>query len=167
MHNNFFQGLSFEANKCGALKDSKKECDALPSSLMDSYMSLNRKQRKNKELGHIPWLIALWGQRGVLELQDGTRKSDKHQLLTWTCTKLNIRWSVHSWSTFGAKTSHGQIRTHKIHHGPDLGEATTFPFIIYFMLLHEAHIQMAFCPMTPKWESQNSQSWDSYNFGAP
>jgi hypothetical protein len=28
------------------------------------------------------------------------------------------------------------------------------------MPLHEAHIQMRFCPETPKWESQNSQSWD-------
>ncbi len=27
------------------------------------------------------------GQKGVLEFQDGTRKSDKHQLLTWICTK--------------------------------------------------------------------------------
>ncbi len=66
---------------------------------------------------------------------------------------------MHSWSTFGAKTNHGQVRTHKTHHSPDLGEATTFPLIVYYVLLHEAHIQMAFCPKTPKWESRNSQSW--------
>jgi hypothetical protein len=47
------------------------------------------------------------------------------------------------------------------------GEATTFPLIVYFVPLHEAHIQMTFCPGTPKWESRNSQSWDSRNFGAP
>jgi hypothetical protein len=46
--------------------------------------------------------------------------------------------------------SHGQIRTHETHHGPDLGEATTFPLIIYFAFIHEAHIQMAFCLETPK-----------------
>jgi hypothetical protein len=63
-------------------------------------------------------------------------------------------------------TSHGQIRIHKTHHGSNLGEATTFPFILYSMPLHEAHIQMAFCPETPKWESRNSQSWDSCDFGA-
>jgi len=73
---------------------------------------------------------------------------------------------VHSWSTFGAKTSHGQTWTHKIHHGLNLGEATTFPLIVYFVPLHEAHIQMTFCLETPKWESQNSQSWDFRNFGA-
>jgi hypothetical protein len=78
----------------------------------------------------------------VLELHDGIRKSDKHQLLTWIYTKPNIRWLVHSCNTFGAKTTHMQIRTHKTHHGPDLGEATTFPLIIYYVPLHEAHIQM-------------------------
>jgi len=41
---------------------------------------------------------------------------------------------VHSWSTFGAKTSHGQTRTHKIHHSADLGETTTFPLIVCYML---------------------------------
>jgi len=41
--------------------------------------------------------------------------------------------------------NHGQIQTHKTHHDPDLGEATTFPLIVYFVLLHKAQIQMAFC----------------------
>jgi hypothetical protein len=50
---------------------------------------------------------------------------------------------MHSWNTFGARTNHGQIRTHKTHHDPDLGEATTFPLIVYFVPFHEAHIQMA------------------------
>jgi hypothetical protein len=76
-------------------------------------------------------------------------------------------WLMHSLTTFVAKTSHGQTRIHKIHHAPDLGEATTFPLIIYFVPLHEAHIQMTFCPETLKWESQNCQSWDFCNFGAP
>jgi len=31
-------------------------------------------------------------------------------------------------------TSHEQTRIHKIHHGLDLGEATTCPFIVYFVL---------------------------------
>jgi len=48
-------------------------------------------------------------------------------------------WLVHSRSTFGATTSHEQTQTQKTHHNPDLGEATTFPFIIYFVPLHEAH----------------------------
>jgi hypothetical protein len=57
-------------------------------------------------------------------------------------------------------------QTHKIHHSLDLGEATTFPLILYSMPLHEVHIQMAFCPGTPKRESRNCQSWDFRDFGA-
>ncbi len=37
-------------------------------------------------------------------------------------------------------------RTHKTQHDPDLGEATTFPLIVYYVTLHGAHIQMAFLP---------------------
>jgi hypothetical protein len=46
--------------------------------------------------------------------------------------------------------SHGQTRIHKTHHGPDLGEATTFPLIVYFVPNHETSTQMSFCPKTPK-----------------
>ncbi len=58
---------------------------------------------------------------------------------------------MHNLSTFGAKMNHEQTRTHKTHHSPDLGEATTFPHIVYFVPLHNAHIQMAFgSPKIPK-----------------
>jgi hypothetical protein len=63
---------------------------------------------------------------------------------------------MHSLNIFGAKMSHGQLRTQKIqktHNGPDLGKATTFALIVYYVPLHEAHIQMVFCLESPKWES--------------
>jgi len=41
--------------------------------------------------------------------------------------------------------NHGQTRTHKTHHGLDLGEATTFPLMVFSMLGHGACIQMSFC----------------------
>jgi hypothetical protein len=67
---------------------------------------------------------------------------------------------MHCWSVFGARTNHEQIWTHKTQQDLDLGEATTFPLIVYCVHLHEAHIQMAFCPETP-------QNWDSCNFARP
>jgi hypothetical protein len=79
--------------------------------------------------------------------------------------KNQTSWLMHSWSTFGAGMSHERTQIHKTHHGPDLGEATTFPLIVYFVPGHGVDIQMAFCPVTPKWEFQNSQSCDSHNFG--
>ncbi len=64
--------------------------------------------------------------------------------------KPNNNWSMCSWSTFGAWTNHGQTWIHKIHHDPDLGEATTFPLIIFSMPTHGACTQMSFCLGTPK-----------------
>jgi hypothetical protein len=73
-----------------------------------------------------------------------------NQSLTRTYTNQITSWLVHSLSTFGARKSHGQIWTHKTHHGPDLGEATTFPLIVYFVLGHGTNTQMTFCPGSPK-----------------
>jgi hypothetical protein len=67
-----------------------------------------------------------------------------------TYTNQTISWLMHSCSTFVAWTSHGQTRTHKIHHGPYLGEATTFPFVVYSMSGHGANTQMSFCSRTPR-----------------
>ncbi len=89
----------------------------------------------------------------MLELRDGTRKTDKQFIYSFEYA------SNQYWSTFGARTNHGRLQTHKTHHGPDLGEATTFPHIIYYVPLHEACIQMVFCLETPKGESWNYQGW--------
>jgi hypothetical protein len=51
-----------------------------------------------------------------------------------------MSWLARSLNIFGARTRHEQTWTHKIHHGPDLGEATTFPFIIFFVPGHKANI---------------------------
>ncbi len=45
--------------------------------------------------------------------------------------------------------------THKTHHGPDSGEATTFPHIVFSATLRGAYIQMALFLGTPKFESWN------------
>jgi hypothetical protein len=55
-----------------------------------------------------------------------------------------------SWNTFGAWTNHMHTQIHKIHHGPNLGEATTFPLIIFYVINHEGYIEMSFCLGTPK-----------------
>ncbi len=57
---------------------------------------------------------------------------------------------MHSWNIFYARTSHEYTRTHKTHHGPDLGEAITFPLIVFFVPSHKACTQMSFCLGNPK-----------------
>jgi hypothetical protein len=86
----------------------------------------------------------------MLELRNGIRKNDKRSITHIDLHKPNNKL-VHNLGTFGVRTSHEQIWTRKIHHGPDLGEATTFSLIIFFEPLHKGHIQMAFCLRTPKW----------------
>ncbi len=57
----------------------------------------------------------------------------------------------HPW-VLGQTTS---IWTHLTHHGPDSGEATTFPLIVFSAALRRGHIQMALFPGTLKLESRN------------
>ncbi len=78
-----------------------------------------------------------------------TSNSLTHLDLRKSNNKLVSAWLEH----FGVMTSHGQTWTHKNHHGSNLGEATTFPLIVYFVPGHKTSIQMSFCPGIPKWES--------------
>jgi len=63
-------------------------------------------------------------------------------------TKQQVGYCI-NWSNFGAWISNGQTRTHKTHRCLNLGETTTFPFIVFFVPSHGAYTQMSFCPGTP------------------
>ncbi len=61
----------------------------------------------------------------------------------------HTRWLVHSWSTLGIRMSHGQhghtrFTMARTWGKVDLGEATTFPLIVYSVAGHGAYIQMVF-----------------------
>jgi hypothetical protein len=47
---------------------------------------------------------------------------------------------------------------------PGLGEATTFPHIVFFALLCGSHIRMALFPETPKEESRTYPGLNSWDF---
>ncbi len=70
-------------------------------------------------------------------------------------SKPTISWLELILHPFGVGTSHWQPWTHLTHHGPDSGEATTFPHIVYSATFHRGYIQMALFPGTPKLESRN------------
>jgi hypothetical protein len=87
----------------------------------------------------------------MLELEDGDYDEwQASQLFTWTYTNKTTSWLMHSWSIFGAWTSHRQTRIHKTHNDSDLWEATTITLIVFSMLGHGASTQISFCPGTPK-----------------
>ncbi len=77
-----------------------------------------------------------------------------HGLASKTNHKL-VR--THS-APFGVGTSHGRPWTRLTHHGPDSGEAITFPHGVFSALLHCTHAQVAICHGTPKVESRNCPS---------
>jgi hypothetical protein len=69
----------------------------------------------------------------MLELRDGTRKSDKQFSYSLeSASNQPTHWLILCWSTFGARTSQGQPWTHKTHHDLNSEEATTFPHIVYY-----------------------------------
>jgi len=81
--------------------------------------------------------------------------------------KLNNKLVNAQLEHFSARTSHGQTRTHKIHHDTDLGESTTFLLIIYYVPGHETSTQMSFCFRIPKWKYRNFHNWVSHDFEGP
>jgi len=85
-----------------------------------------------------------------IRLGRGTRRSSLN-----LHPKQTTKWLVHIRehpSVLGQATG---TLTHKTHHGPDSGEVTTFPHIVFSAMLHGGYIQMALFPGTPKLESRN------------
>ncbi len=69
-------------------------------------------------------------------------------------SKTNTSWLEVILHALGVGTSHGLIRTHLTHHGPDSGEATTFPLIVFSAAPHGGYIQMLFFPGLPSWSPE-------------
>ncbi len=90
-------------------------CDALPSSFINSNMSLKLKQRKSKELGAHSLTRNTSGVEGRARAP-GWDKEDGQaiHLFTQTCTNQTTNWLMHSWNTFGARMNHGQTWTQNV-----------------------------------------------------
>jgi hypothetical protein len=75
----------------------------------------------------------------------GLRRMTSKLIIHMVLHKPTTSWLVCNLNIFGAWRNHGQTQTHKIHHGFNLGEATTFPLIIFYVPSHRACTQMSFC----------------------
>jgi len=122
-------------------------------------------------------VVESWDLRGAPDFQhlrgvEGRARSPGIRLGRWTrrsSTNLNpkpttrglVHIREHPW-VLGQATG---TFTHKTHHGPDSGEATTFPHIVYSVALRQGYIQMALFPRTPKLESRNCLGLESRDFG--
>ncbi len=102
----------------------------------------------------------------MLRLRDRTRKRDKfiHSLTTYNKTNHKlVSLPLKTLLVLGQATGNtDSIDSPR----PDSGEATTFPHIVFSALLYRTRIQIAFIPETPKEESRNYPSLDSWDFGS-
>jgi hypothetical protein len=85
-----------------------------------------------------------------IRLRRGTRRSSLN-----LHPKQTTKWLVHIREYPWVLRQATGTLTHKTHHGPDSGEATTFPHIVFYAPLHGDYTQMAHFPRTPKLESRN------------
>jgi len=138
---------------------------SLPSPKLDPRWALVSKPVELWGLeGTLPTLSTKRGRRVCWSFGMGLRRGTSLSYLLELASNEPISWLDTFCNTFGARTNHGQPWTHKTHHGPDSGEATTFPHIVFSTLLRGTYIWMAFCPETPKEEFRNYPCLDSRDF---
>ncbi len=129
--------------------------DVFLSSLLNPLEGPSVLSCENVELKGV---LDFQDQRGVegharspgIRLGRGTRLSSLN-LHPKPTTKGLVHIREHPWVLGQAM---GTL-THKTHHGPDSGEATTFPHIVFSATLRGGYIQMALFPGTLKLESRN------------
>ncbi len=85
----------------------------------------------------------------MLEVPGKTRKSGQ-ALLTHTGLQETTQNGYNSFWVLLVLGQPRATRTHKTHHGPDLGEATTFPLIVFSAPRFGDYIQMALFPGSPE-----------------
>jgi hypothetical protein len=68
--------------------------------------------------------------------------------------KFAIKRLVHILDHFYCWDKPRATQTHLTYHGPDSGEATTSPHIVFCALLHRTYIRMSLFPRLPKWSPE-------------
>jgi len=121
-------------------------CDAPPSSLMDSTASPKVNNRRRRSWGALLNSQHLGGRGACWSSGMGLGRLTSNSITHTRLHKPNNKLVSVELEHFGARMSHGQTQTHKTHHDLDLGEATTFPHIVYSMHGHGTNTQMSFCP---------------------
>jgi len=152
-------------NEENCIKSIYTKYDALLSSLLNPLEGPSVLNCGIMELGSAPDFQHQKGVEGCAR-SPGIRLGRGIRLLSLNLhpkptTKGLVHIRRHPW-VLGQATG---TLTHLTHHGPDSGEATTFPHIVFSTLLHGGYIQMALFPGTPKLESRNCPRLDSRDFG--
>jgi len=137
-----------------------------PKSQVNPKLGLSHSNCGISKLGACSQLPALKGVRGACwKLRDRLRRGTsllKYMVLHPNPTNKLVRTHF---TPFWCWDKPRVTWTHLTHHGSDLGEATTFPHIVFSAALRCTYIQMALFLGTPKVESRNYPSLESRDFG--
>jgi hypothetical protein len=85
----------------------------------------------------------------MLELWDVTRKNWQASTTHTNLHKTNTRWLVHSWSTFGARTSQGQLKLTRLTTSRTWGKPSPSPLYYIVRLSTGAISKWLFVPGLP------------------
>jgi hypothetical protein len=121
-------------------------CDAPPSSLMDSTVNPKVNNKRRRSWGALLNSQQFGGRGACWSSEMGVGRLTSNLIIHTGIHKPNNKLVSAKLEHFGAQTSHGQTQIHKTHCGLDLGEATTFPYIVYSVPGHGTNTQMSFCP---------------------
>ncbi len=124
------------------------------------------KSRSSWNLVPFPASSTKGGEKGMLKALGLDQEEGQFIQLLGLASKLTTSWLVHLRKHFWCWDKPRAIWTHLTHHSLDFEEATTFPHIVFSALLCRTRIRMVFIPGTPKEESQNCLSLDSWDFGS-
>jgi hypothetical protein len=140
--------------------------DALPSSLLDPFEGPSMwKCERSWNLGPLPTSSTKRGERGVLEVPGLDYEEGQLSCYTVLHPKPTTSWLIHIREHLWCWDKPHATRTHWTYRGPDSGEITTFPHIVYSAFAHRGYIRMALFPGTSKVESRKCPKLDSQDFG--
>jgi hypothetical protein len=117
----------------------KSQIDAPPSSLLNPKRVQLCQRAKVVGTWCCSQLSALKGVKGHAESSEIRLGKGTTYLVTRSCIKTN-----HIQNHFWCWDKPRATRTHLTHHGSDLGEATTFPHIVFSTFAHDTYIWMVF-----------------------
>ncbi len=117
------------------------------------------------ELGARSQLLALEGVEGRAEVPRLDQEQGQLSCFTVLHPKPTTSWLKLILHPFGCWDKPRATWTHLTHHGPDSGEATTFPLIVFSAALRGGYIKWLFFPGLPRWSPETVPVWTPGTLG--
>ncbi len=124
------------------------------------------KCRSNQNLVPLPASSTIGGERGVLKAPGLDQEKGQCFQILDLASKPTTSWLVHILNQPQCWNKPQATRTHLTHHGPDSGEATTFPHIVFSAFAHRPTSEWFFVPGLPRRSPEIVPVWTPGTLGA-